>query len=622
MVLENAQSEPYDRARLQARPPSVAHLLNERFAATPDRVGYQYFDQDDLVSVTWSEFYEQMLPWAAGLVALGVEVGDRVSIVASTRYEWVLANWGIQYCGAATTTVYPSSQAADVAFIVGNSGSRVVIAEDAAQVAKLQARRGELSDVLKVVVIDTAGVELDDWVTDASQLRELGRQALAQDPELVDRRIETLTPDHLATIIYTSGTTGAPKGAELTHSALVYEGAAVASIGMLSEEDLQYLWLPLAHVFGNVLLILGVTDGFPTCVDGRIDRIVENMERVQPTFMGAAPRIFEKAYAKIDASLHSGSPVKAKLADWALEIGSQVAAAAERGEPSSPLLTAQYAIADKLVLSKIRARFGGRIRFMISGSARLDTALSRWFAATGMLICEGYGLTETTAATCVNRPWRGAHQHGTIGWPLPGSTAKIAEDGELLIKGPGVMRGYHNQPDATKEAFTEDGFFCTGDIGEIDPRGFVRITDRKKDVFKTSGGKYIAPALIETRFKAICPYVGQFIVLGSERNYAAALITLDPELITAWAKEQGMAGLSYTEIVSSTKAHELVQGYVDELNSGLNRWETIKRFTILPRDLTIDDGELTPSLKLRRRVVTRKFNEEIDELYSGESDRG
>ncbi|WP_168583658.1 AMP-dependent synthetase/ligase [Gephyromycinifex aptenodytis] len=618
MVLENAQTEPYDRARLEARPQSVAHLLRERFAATPDGGAYQYFDHDDLISLTWSEFADQMRPWAAGLAALGVEIGDRVAIISTSRYEWVVANWAIQYCGAATTTVYPSSQAADVAFILSDSGSRVVFAEDAAQVAKLESRRGALADVAKVVVIDSAGVELGDWVIDLSQLVELGREALEKDPGLLEARVDALTPDHLATIIYTSGTTGTPKGAEITHSALVYEGAAIASIGMLTEEDLQFLWLPLAHVFGNVLLILGLTNGFPTCVDGRIDRIVENMERVKPTFMGAAPRIFEKAYAKINAVLHEGSPVKAKLADWAVGVGLQVAAAAERGEACSPVLTAQYAVADKLVLSKIRARFGGRIRFMISGSARLDPSLSRWFAAAGMLICEGYGLTETSAATCVNRPWRGAHQHGTIGWPFPGTSVRIAEDGELLVKGPGVMRGYHNQPEATKEAFTADGFFCTGDIGEIDSRGFVRITDRKKDLFKTSGGKYIAPALIETRFKAICPYVGQFIVLGSERNFAAALITLDPEPITAWAKTQGMESASYEEIVTSQEARDLIAGYVDELNSGLNRWETIKRFTILPRDLTIDDGDLTPSLKLRRRVVAEKFSDEIAELYSGE----
>ncbi|MEI2778524.1 MAG: AMP-binding protein [Tetrasphaera sp.] len=276
---------------------------------------------------------------------------------------------------------------------------------------------------------------------------------------------------------------------------------------------------------------------------------------------------------------------------------------------------AQFAVADPLVLAKVRERFGGRIRFLISGSAPLDADVARWFAAVGLTVCEGYGLTETSAFTTVNLPEPGRHVFGSIGRPAPGTEITTAADGEILVKGPGVMRGYHGNPDATAAVFTEDGRFCTGDLGEIDERGFIRITGRKKDVFKTSGGKYVAPGLIEAHVKGLCPYVSQFVVLGDGHNYASALVTLDAEAITPWAAEQGLDGGSYAEIVTSPQARDLVQGYVDELNRGLNRWETIKRFAILDRDLTLEAGELTPSMKLRRSVVLDHFAPQVESLY-------
>jgi long-chain acyl-CoA synthetase len=269
-----------------------------------------------------------------------------------------------------------------------------------------------------------------------------------------------------------------------------------------------------------------------------------------------------------------------------------------------------------LVLSKVRERFGGRVRFFISGSASLNAEVAKWFGSVGLLILEGYGLTETMAASCVNRPSTGGYSYGTVGWPVPQTDVKIAEDGEILLKGPGVMRGYHNRPDATAEVFDADGYFRTGDIGEIDEFGFVKITDRKKDLFKTSGGKYIAPSQIEAAFKGQCPYVSQMLVFGDGRNYATALFTLDPDAITGWAAANRMAGKSYAEITQSSEVHDLMQGFVDQLNAGLNRWETIKRFVILDRDLGVESGELTPSLKLKRKVVAEKFKAELESLYT------
>jgi len=305
---------------------------------------------------------------------------------------------------------------------------------------------------------------------------------------------------------------------------------------------------------------------------------------------------------------------KAKLFGWAIGVGQRVAALRADGAKPSGVLAVQYVLADKLVLHKVRARFGGKIRFFISGSAALNRDVAQWFDATGMLILEGYGLTESSAGSFLNRP--DAYAFGSVGWPMPGTGVRIADDGEILLNGPGIMSGYHNLPEDTAVSIDADGWLHTGDIGNLDERGFLRITDRKKDMFKTSGGKYIAPSAIETMFKGVCPYASQLIVHGDGRNFVSALITLDADAIVGWAAENDLAGKSYAEIVTSPAAREMVQGYVDELNAKLNRWETIKKFIILPRDLSIDAGDLTPSMKLKRKIVAAKYKTELDALYS------
>jgi long-chain acyl-CoA synthetase len=398
----------------------------------------------------------------------------------------------------------------------------------------------------------------------------------------------------------------------LPHSVWTYEGAAVEGIRVLSPDDLQLLWLPLSHVFGQVLLAVQLQLGFATAIDGRVDKIVENAAAVQPTFMAAAPRVFEKAHARIVTMMEAEGGVKAKLFHWAFGIGEQVSKLRQQGKEPSGVLAAQYGLADKLVLSKIRARFGGRIRFFVSGSAALDKHLAEWFHAAGLLILEGYGLSETAAGSTLNRP--NQYRLGSVGPIFPAAEFKIADDGEILIKGPGVMSGYHNLPEQTAEVIDADGWFHTGDIGHFEDE-FLFITDRKKDLFKTSGGKYVAPQVIEGRFKMICPYASQFLVHGNQRNFVSALVTLDPEAIQGWAKQNGLDGRSYAEIVTSEQARQMVQGYVDELNAGLNRWETIKKFTILERDLTVESGEMTPSLKLKRKHVETTYGDLLDKMY-------
>jgi long-chain acyl-CoA synthetase len=608
----SASDEHNDLSLIEHRARSVAHLFVDRVTRTPQAEAFRFPRGLAWESVSWVQVDARARQIAAGLVALGIESEQRVAIASSTRYEWVVADMAVMLAGAATTAIYATTSETDVAYIVNDSQSRIVFAENDAQIAKLRAHRFSLPEVVKVVTFD--GTADGDWVISLADLEQLGAQRLAQMPSVVDERVDAIEPQHLATLIYTSGTTGRPKGVRLSHDCWTYEAAAVDAIGLLSPDDLQYLWLPLAHVLGKVLLTLPLQIGFPTVLDGRVDKIVDNLAVVAPTFMGAAPRIFEKAYARITTTMSAEGGVKARLFQWAIGVGSRVAVLRAEGRSASVLLATEFVIADALVLNKIQARFGGRIRFFISGSAALNADVARWFDAAGMLILEGYGLTESSAASFVNRP--GSYAFGSVGWPLPGTEVQIAPDGEIMLRGPGIMAGYHNLPQDTAESVEPDGWLHTGDIGNLDERGFLRITDRKKDLFKTSNGKHVAPSAIESIFQGVCPYASQLIIEGEGRSFVTALVTLDPAAIQGWAAENRMAGMSYAELVSSPAVRQLVQGYVDQLNAKLNRWETVKKFIILERDLSIADGELTPSMKLRRKVVINKYKKELDSLYA------
>ena len=621
--IQTAADEPIDEDILTQRSPSVAHLFRDRVAATPDKTAFMYANvgagadgADEWVNVPWTEVQKRVNAIGAGLIALGVGPEDRVGIAAGACYEWAIADLGVMVCGGVTTTIYPTTIDDDVAFIISDSQSKVVFAENADQVAKLRRIQNQIPGVSKVVTFDPeAATGEDDWVISLDGLEGLGRTGLERDPGIIDARIDALTPDRLATIIYTSGTTGRPKGVRLLHKSFVYEAAAMHATGLLREDDVQYLWLPLAHIFGKILLTLPLQTGLTTAIDGRIDKIVDNLAVVRPTLMGAAPRIFEKAYGRISLMMEQEGGAKLKLFNWASGVGREASDLREQGTSPSGLLAVKHGLADKIIMSKIRERFGGNIRFFISGSAALNQDIARWFDAMGMPILEGYGLTESTAGAFLVRP--GALKYGSVGWPFPGSEARIAEDGEVLLRGDHIMDGYHNNPEATAEVLTSDGWFHTGDIGELDERGFLRITDRKKDLFKTSNGKYVAPSVIESTFKGMCPYVSQFLVHGADRNFVSALVTLDPDAIQGWAAANDLGERSYAEIVTSDEAREMVQGYIDELNAGLNRWETIKKFSILDTDLTVDSGEITPSLKLKRKVVTERYKDTLDALYTG-----
>ncbi|MFG2677516.1 AMP-dependent synthetase/ligase [Streptomyces sp. NPDC048392] len=614
---------------IENRPPSVAGLFLERVAATPDAEAYRYpvppasgEGPDEWKSLTWAQAAERVHAIAAGLIELGVQPEQRVALASSTRLEWILSDLGIMCAGAATTTVYPQTNADESAYILSDSESRVLVAEDAAQLAKAKEKRAELPDLTHVVVIDPTGADTaEDWILTLDELERRGAARLEQDPELVRKRVGALTKDQLATLIYTSGTTGRPKGVRLPHDCWSYMAKAIAATGLVTKGDVQYLWLPLAHVFGKVLTSGQIEAGHVTAVDGRVDKIIDNLPTVQPTYMAAVPRIFEKVYNGVAAKARAGGGAKYKIFQWAADVAREYAKVTQdnfkrTGTASAPAgLRARHAVADRLVYAKIREAFGGRLRACVSGSAALAPEIGYFFAGAGIHILEGYGLTESSAASFVN-PGE-AYRTGTVGKPLPGTEVRIAADGEILLRGPGIMEGYHKLPEKTAEVLEADGWFHTGDIGELSPDGYLRITDRKKDLIKTSGGKYIAPAEVEGQFKAVCPYVSNILVHGADRNFCTALIALDEVAITEWAKKNGLAGKPYAEIVAAPATVEMVDGYVTRLNQGLQRWQTIKKYRLLPRDLDVEHGEITPSLKLKRPVVEREYKHLIEEMYEG-----
>jgi long-chain acyl-CoA synthetase len=527
-----------------------AHFL-ARCASSGDTEAFRHPAADgSWTSITWRHLAARTTELAAGLLSVGVLPEQRVAIASATRMEWVVADLAVTLAGAATTTVYPSTNADEVAFILDDSAAVVAFAEDAAQVAKLRSDRGWVAGIRHVVafepVDDPAVLTLDD-------LAARGRQHLRADPAAVSAALDGIGSDHLATIVYTSGTTGRPKGVELTHGNWLYLGAALAGASLFRPDHLHFLWLPLSHVFGKLLLAAQYEIGFATAIDGRIDRILDNLARVRPHAMAAAPRIFEKIHARVAAM--SGDEVRTLL--------------------------------------------GGRLEVLVSGSAALAPHIAEWFAARRLPILEGYGLTETTGASFVNRP--GRLRIGTVGQALPGTEARIADDGEILLRSPGVMRGYHGLPEQTAAVLDPAGWFSTGDIGELDADGYLRITDRKKDLVKTSGGKYIAPTAIESAVKAACPLVSAAVVIAEGRNFASLLVTIDPDAA------RGMT----TDAVDAAVARAIAT-----VNSGLNRWETIKQFRIVPGELSVEAGELTPSLKIRRADVARNHADLIGSIYA------
>ncbi len=591
---------------------SVAEMLRIRVQKTPDLEAFSFPTSNGTWdSINWQQTWDRSELIAGGIRSLGVDDENRVAILCGTRVEWILVDLGNMLSAAATTTIYPSTTAEDSQYIIENSDSVLVFVENDEQAEKISSVRESLPNVMHLINIDGKGSD-DGWIITLAELEEKGKSWLEENDinEIIDR----ITPDKLATLIYTSGTTGKPKGVELLHDCWIFTAEGLEDIDILTSEDKQFLWLPLSHSFGKVLEVIIIHLGIPTAVDGDVTKIIDNLAVVKPTFMGAAPRIFEKAYNKIVNGAKDAGGAKYKIFQFAVKTGREVSQLRQQGKKPAGLLALKFSIADKLVYSKIRARFGGRIRFFISGSAPLNREIAEFFDAAGLLILEGYGLTESSAASFVGVP--DTNKFGTVGRPLKGTEVRIDPDtGEIQFKSRGVMRGYYKRPDVTAETLT-DGWLNTGDKGEIDEMGRLKITDRIKNLIKTSGGKYVAPAQLEGAFKALCPLVSQILVHGNNRNFCTAIITLDEDGAKMWANQNELGSLSYAEISQHPKMRDEMKGYIDQLNKPLARYETIKEFAILEADFDVTTGELTPSMKVKRKVVETKHKDLLDKFYT------
>jgi long-chain acyl-CoA synthetase len=596
-------------------------MFRRRVALSPNKVAYHYpalSEPEEWRTLTWAQARVKVDALAGALLDLKLAKGERVALASATRIEWVLIDLAIACCAAVTTTIYPSTKAADAEYILTDSNAVFLVAENAEQLAKVVGRPALDAQLRCIILIDDDRLpgELNDQrVVRYCDLALRGEAFNLKNPNRVAESIADITRDDLSTIIYTSGTTGTPKGVELSHGCWTYEGVSVNAYKLIFDTDMLYIWLPLAHVFGRDLLSAQIAVGTESAIDGRVNRIVQGVGEVKPTVMVGVPRIYEKIRAAV-ITMYPKRGLKGRISRWAFAVGRDSRSYRLAGEKMPSWLSLKYRIADKLVYSKLKQKLGGRMRFMVSGSAKLSAQVQEWFYSAGIALIEGYGLTETSAIACVDHDSR--PHFGTVGKPLPGVQVRIADDGEVLISGPIVSRGYHNLPQISAQAF-QDGWFHTGDIGEVDAAGYLKITDRKKDVLKTSNGKYISPQKVENAIMANTPYAAQAVVIGENRQYAAALVILDRDPLDAWAKRRGKAGLSYAELTQLPEIRTSIDRCIRRANKRLERWETIKKYVILERDLLLELDELTPSLKVRRANVLAHFSTVIDDIYTEES---
>lgn len=592
---------------------SVPDLWHHRIGSTPDAVAFRFPVGDRWTELTWEAAGRVVETIASGLLALGLQTADRCAILADTCHEWVLSDLAILCAGGATTTVYPTAPTDDCVFILADSGSRVLFVDTPEQAARIEAVRDQLPELQQVVVFRDEN-RRKGFVMSLEAFQEQGRSWAAHHPDGYARARKAVGPDHLATVMYTSGTTDHPKGVMLTHDAWLYEAEAIDALDFLTPVDVHYLFLPLSHVFAKVLEMSIIRLGIPTVIDGRIDRVLDNLQEQGPTWLAAVPRIFEKARERILAEVATRSAPERALFAWALRVGRRASAVRQRGRRPTGVLRVRLRLAERLVLRRLRSRFGRELRFMISGGAPLPRDVAAFFDAIGLLVLEGYGLTESAAASCVNRP--GDMRLGTVGKPLPGCEIRIADDGEILLRSRGLMRGYWNRPEETRRVIDDAGWLHTGDLGLVRHSGHVEITGRRKELIVTAGGKNIAPAHFENLLRARCPYVEHAVLHGDRRPYCVALIAVDPATTGAWAKEQGIRA-SASELPTHPRVRELIQEHVDALNRELPPWERARRIALLPAGFTQDNGMLTPSLKVKRRVVEAHYAETLDALYRG-----
>lgn len=611
---------------------TISETFLERVRLTPEAVGFEYkptYAESGPVNawkrVTFREFHDECKLVASGLMGLGINPGDKVVILSNTRYEWSLCDMAILGAGAVTVPIYASNLADDVCYVANHSDARVMILEDARQLQKVLDKRLEKPDCMpkveKIVVIEPAAMNLAANQQDASRdvmtlqaLKELGRREDARAPDRFERRLRDARPDDVITICYTSGTTGVPKGALITHDNMISVlEDCVTAFGrwIRPEAETTLSFLPFSHILGKAESMAIYAFGWCQAYAENLDKLMANIAEIRPTILFAVPRIFEKGYNRIHAMADAGPESKRKLFKWAFQAGRQYYKSVWAHRKPSYADAAEYSLAKALVLRKVAARFGGRLRFALCGGAALPKEIGEFFQIAGIRILEGYGLTETTAPVAINLP--DDPRFGVVGRPLPEVQIKISDDGEILINSRKVFKGYYKMPKETEEAL-QGGWLRTGDIGHLDSDGFLHITDRKKDLIITSGGKNVAPQKIENLAKAQ-KSISQFVVHGDSRHFLTALVTLEREQAIKYATEHSILFSEYSELVRHPKMLAFVQKAIDDVNKQLASYETIKKFVILPNDFTIESGELTPSLKVRRSFINKRYKLELDSMY-------
>ena len=578
---------------------NLTNLISERAHFEPERVLVSRPMGDRWQAVTAKEYEEEIKAVAKGFIAAGVNFGDRVAIMAKTRYEWTVLDFAIWYAGAVPVPIYETSSAEQVDWILTDSGAVAIVVETPA-----------LAELVQPVMPATCK---KIWNITYNALATLTHEGKGVSDDEITKRREKLKPETLATLIYTSGTTGKPKGVQLTHGNFLSECGNVvngASDLFLKPGGSTLLFLPVAHVFGRMVQIGSITAGLHLAHCSDLTKLPADLASFKPTFVLAVPRIFEKIYNGAEAKADAAG--KGKIFHKAAEVAIAYSKALDT-KKISPLLKLQHGLFDKLVYSKIRAGLGGRVEAAISGGAPLGERLGHFYRGAGVRVLEGYGLTETTAGATLNLT--AAHRVGSVGKPIPGTTIKIAEDGEVLIKGPIVMQGYWQNDAANKEVFDSNGYFKSGDLGKIDEEGYLSIVGRKKELIVTAGGKNVAPAVLEDRLRSH-PLISQCMVVGDNKPFIAALITIDPDAIKPWAVANKKEGASIAELAKDPTLQAVIQTAVDETNKAVSRAESIRKFVILPVDFTIAGGHLTGKLSVKRHVVSQQFAREIDELFA------
>ncbi len=609
------------------QPRTVPELFFQAVERHDHRHFMRYKTAGEYVSIPAGEFREEVELGAFGLTSWGVEPGDRVALLSENRPGWAFADLSTLCAGGWTVPIYPSLGAEEVEYILKDSGSVVCFVSDQEQLDKVIEVRDRLPDLRCVITLDPIEREDDEACCTARELIERGKAARESAPGTIEERLAGIDPEDVASILYTSGTTGRPKGVMLTHRNFVSNVLDSLKALAITSQDSHLSFLPLSHSFERtagyyIMIHAGVSIAYAESVD----TVADDMGEVHPTVMTSVPRLYEKMYAAVLQKASEAGGLKKRIAFWARRVGIEYAERKVGGRSISPILEAKYRLADRLVFSKLRERTGGQLRFFVSGGAPLAPVIAKFFYAAGLPILEGYGLTETSPVISVNT--FEAMRFGTVGRPIPNVKVKIEPDpdrpdgdGEILVKGPNIMHGYFGMPEKTAEVMTEDGWFRTGDIGLLDEDGFLTITDRKKDLIKTSGGKYIAPQPIENDFK-MSKYVSQAVVVGNKRKYASVLLVPNFENLEKWADQEGVSRADREELIETDAVRELYEEELEDVNQGKPSYETIKKFRLVVDDFTIEAGELTPTMKVKRRVIEDRYADLIDTMYEEEVPAG